>query len=236
MDSNSTIANDIEDPELEEEGFEDDEYLEYRAISKMALFAIFFAIIAPAAFLWSQMVILPAASIILGWRALRAIKLHPDEIIGKLPAKIALTASSIVLVAASTWHIFDHYTEVPAGYERMTWKQLKPSEDNSSVPVSETALNSEGEQIFIEGYVYPNDTKTNLSAFVLVRDRGTCCFGGQPDPTDMMYVVLEDPLKINYSLRQRKLGGTFTIDRNAGQSVGKIKSMGFYRLKADYLK
>ena len=68
----------------------------------------------------------------------------------------------------------------------------------------------------------------------MVPDMGTCCFGGQPKPTDMIEVTLREPLKIEYTRRRRKLGGIFKVNpmpRKFGKLVGV-----YYRLEADYLK
>ena len=50
----------------------------------------------------------------------------------------------------------------------------------------------DGKKVFIKGYMYPSSQMTGIREFVLCRDNGTCCFGGQPRLTDMIRVKLKD--------------------------------------------
>ena len=74
--------------------------------------------------------------------------------------------------------------------------------DKSLLPIE-----LDGKQIFVKGYVHPGvSSVSKLKKFVLVPDMGTCCFGGDPAPTDMIEVTLEDPLTVDFALRRRGFG------------------------------
>lgn len=213
---------------------DDDGLIEYRSVSKSAVAALVLTCISVLAFNTPMFVILPLTSFLLGWVARSSIKKYPDELVGKLPATISVVASVVILIGSISTHVYIYMTEVPDGYTRITWKELQPTHPRK--PISDRSIELIKQKVFIKGYVYPNEQQTNLEAFVLVRDKGTCCFGGQPKDTDMMYVRLEGDLRINYSWRLRKLGGIFEIDELSTKRVGKLKGIGYYRLTADYLK
>ncbi len=91
----------------------------------------------------------------------------------------------------------------------------------------------EGKKIFIKGYIYPGREIEGIKTFLLVRDQGDCCFGGNPKITDRIQVTLTDPLRLTYRPRLHALAGVFHIKPttavNAGGGV-------FYQLDADYLQ
>jgi hypothetical protein len=60
-----------------------------------------------------------------------------------------------------------------------------------------------------------------VNHFILVPDMGTCCFGGQPKPTDMIEVFIpEGKERVAYSPRRIKLAGTFLLADRPIQSLG----------------
>jgi hypothetical protein len=68
-----------------------------------------------------------------------------------------------------------------------------------------------------------------------VPDMGTCCFGGQPKPTDMIEVyVPEGKPRVAYAPRRIKLAGTFMLADRPTQSLG-LKGV-WYHLRADLVK
>jgi hypothetical protein len=68
---------------------------------------------------------------------------------------------------------------------------------------------------------------------VLVRDRGDCCYGGNPKITDQIVVTLDSALRFDYDLRMLKLAGTFHV-RPPG-TPGALPGI-FYHLDADHLQ
>ncbi len=224
-DSPSTLVDD--DEEFAEE---------YRAVSRAAVAAALLTFVSLLAFNAAFFVFLPLTSLVLALLARANIRRYPDEYVGMLPANFAVAGSLLILIGSVGVHAYEYATEVPPNYERITWRDLQPDDSNAYRMISDEAENLDGKKVFIKGYVYPNNEQTNLKAFVLVRDKGTCCFGGTPKATDMIYVKLEGKLRVNYSWNQRKLAGIFSIDDAADRNVGKLQQIGKYRLKADHLK
>jgi hypothetical protein len=145
-----------------------------------------------------------------------------------------LVLGAILLFGGGAWNAYVYATEVPKGYTRISFGDLQPTADAPLLPFSPKALELNGKKVFVKGYVYPDGQQYNITHFVMVRDLGTCCFGGQPKLTHMMEVRLEHPLTINYAMRKRKLGGTLRVHTNL-KPVGKLGGVVF-QLDADYLR
>ncbi len=137
------------------------------------------------------------------------------------------------LVAGPGWLAYQQATEVPDGYQRVSYESLQPSPSSPGVPIPPEAYALEGKKIFIKGYVYPGREIQGIKTFLLVRDQGDCCFGGNPKITDRVQVTLSDPLRLTYRSRMFHLAGVFhvkpTTAVNAGGGV-------YYQLDADYLR
>ena len=131
-------------------------------------------------------------------------------------------------------HAYIYTTEVPEGYERISWYELRGEERR---PVNSFAMQIKDKPIFIKGYVHPGvDGFGEVKNFVLVPDMKTCCFGGQPKPWDMIEVTLaENCSNIKYSRRKRGLWGVFRVGPAAGQKIGTVQP-GFYQMTADDLR
>ena len=106
-------------------------------------------------------------------------------------------------------------TELPEGYERISYAELQPQEYDPPDKVPPDALALDGKRVFIKGYVYPGQRMEGITQFLLVRDQGTCCFGGNPKITDRIQVSLADPHGFAFSSGLFKMAGTFRIEREA---------------------
>lgn len=210
-----------------------DSYENYRTLSKLAVLSLFFGIVSIGTFLFSIFLIFSIVGLPMGLVAWRATRRSPDELSGKIPAIMGVFVCLLTLVGGLTMYSVIYATEVPEGFARISFERLKSSPYGPEIP-PEYALGLDGASIFVKGYVYPGPQKQNLKRFVLVPDLGTCCFGGQPKLTHMIEVVLEDPLKVNYSTRKRKLAGKIRVER----MPKPISGLGgvYYQLTANYVK
>jgi hypothetical protein len=206
----------------------------YRTVSKTAVISLLLSFLSITAFLATPLLAVPLLGFFMGLYAYRTIRRYPDELSGMIPALAGSTLCALLFLSALTVRSIIYATEVPEGYERISFEDLQPSRERREWPVSAKALSLDGKRVFVKGYVYPDGQQSGIKRFVLVRDLGTCCFGGQPKLTHMIEVTLEDPLRIEYALRKRKLGGILTVDTNLKpvSGVGGV----YFRLGADYLR
>jgi hypothetical protein len=157
----------------------------------------------------------PILGIILSSRALSQIRRLPEDYTGSGLAQGGLMLSTVFLVGGLGWGGYRYATEVPEGYERISFLAMKPSEiDQRGGRVIPSEIEKlAGEKVFIKGYMRPPSQRTNLSSFLLVRDDQQCCFGPLADVKyfDQMQVELVPPLKAEYSTGVYRIGGRLKI-------------------------
>lgn len=212
----------------------DNEYTQYRALSVSAIVTFILGVLSLAALLFTPLLVLSAIGMIVGLFAVLTCTKRRDELSGERFAKIGLTLSVFTLVVGSLWAAYVYVTEVPEGYQRISFFQLQPDE-RSRLPIPPEAVELNGKKVFVKGYIHPGlPTKKNIKTFVLVPDMGTCCFGGQPKLTDMIEVELEGDLRTDYNMVRRKLAGTLTVSPQK-KPVSGLDGV-YYRLSADYVR
>lgn len=211
-----------------EEGFEP-----YRAVSKAAVVSLILGVVSALGLLSTSFLLIGPVGFALGLLGWRSIARYPAELTGKPAAMIGMTLSAIFLIVGAAKHAHEYATEVPEGYERVTFRDLQPPK-KSPLPVPAEAVALDGKPIFIKGYLYPDDQQDNIQRFVLIPDMGTCCFGGQPKLTDMVEVTLDEPLVISYKVKKRKFTGTFKVDTKL-KPVEDLNGV-YYQLQANWFK
>lgn len=212
----------------------DDHFMPYRAVSKAAVTSLVLALISVAAIFSASMLVIPFAGLVSGLIGLMQIRRYPKELTGRAVAVIGTIISGLLLFGAAAIHGAVYMNEVPDGYIRISFSDLQPTEEYPYLPFSPKAAELNGKKVFIKGYVYPDGQQYGIKQFVLVRDLGTCCFGGQPKLTHMVQVTLRDPLQISYSMKRRRLMGTFHVD-GALKPVSGVNGV-YFQLDADNVK
>jgi hypothetical protein len=210
------------------------DYRPYRAVSKAAVVSLVLGVVSLSAWLTATTLFLPALGIVIGLIALGKIRRYPDELTGRAAALIGIAISGLTLLGGASLHGYVYATEVPEGYERISFAELQPDPKRPGEPLPRRAFELDGKRVFIKGYLYPDGQQYDIKRFVLIPDMGTCCFGGQPALTDMVEVTLRDPLRVEFARRKRKFAGTFEVD-------GRLKPVSglggvAYRLDADYVR
>lgn len=208
----------------------------YRAVSRSAVASV---VMLPLALLgliqtFAPLLVFAVFGLICAILALRSIARWPDEYSGRPLALIGAIFSGLLLVGGTAWHGYVYATEVPEGYERVSFYEFQQPQSAPDVP-SARALEFDGKDIFIKGYIHPSSGSGLLRRFILVPDLGTCCFGGQPRSTDMIEVTLTKGQKVRSGLTKRKLAGKFTINPYA-QKTPDFDNQIFYQLRVDEVR
>jgi len=186
----------------------------YRAVAGTAIAAAVAAALSPLAFFDWSLTVVPAVGIVLGAMAYRTIAQRPDVFIGRPLAIGAIVLSAVSLVAGLITLSRAYAAELPDGYERLNYGLLQPLPGDPSDAVPDTARTMDGRNVLLKGYIYPGKQQTGITQFLLVRDQGDCCFGGNPKITDRVLVQLKDPSHpkgIDFSSRLTKIAGRFVI-------------------------
>jgi hypothetical protein len=226
MSSNSIALKPVVDTEID---------VDYRSLSKAAVFSLILGILSVVAFVGEGLLILPVLGLICGITAMRSITRYPEELTGKAAAWIGIGLSLICLVGAASSHAYEYNTEVPDGFERLPFYALRPDPDHPEEAVPAEVMKLDGKKIFIKGYVHPSvKEKGAVKQFTLVGDMKECCFGGAPKVTDFVDVNIVGEDTIRYSWRLRKLAGVLRVDPMMARTNGLEGPC--YRLDAEIVK
>jgi hypothetical protein len=183
----------------------------YRALSGAAIAAGAVALVSPLVFFGWWLATVPVIGVVLAVIALRDIARRPTELTGKPLALAALVVAATSLVAGLTSLASEYAAELPEGFERLSYAMLQPAEGDLPTTVPDSARALEGRDVLLKGYIYPGKQQQGLVQFLLVRDQGDCCFGGNPKITDRVLVQLADPAGTEFSPRLTKVAGRFRV-------------------------
>lgn len=208
--------------------------VDYRAVSSLAVASVVIGLVSfVALFDWSLAVV-PAIGLVTGGVALVQIRSRPRELTGRGLARAGALLSLGFLVGGPGWLTYSYLTEVPEGYRRVSYDLLQPAEGEAEDAIPQSARDLDGQRVFLKGYVFPSQRQTSgIRKFILCRDNGECCFGGDPKLTDMILVTMQGGATIDYSARMFRVAGTFRVAQ--GESVEGLRGA-LYQLEADLAK
>lgn len=211
----------------------DDDY-GYRSVSRAAVLSVVFAILGLSSWFAPLLTLLSFTGLIFALIALRNLRLFPNELSGKPVAIIGALLSLAMVIVSPVRHTYIYYTELPDGYERISFSALKSPVGAPDVP-PETAMELNGKKVFLKGYIHPTSLASNASkSFILVPDWATCCFGQQPPLTHMIEVRLSGEKFASKSYRRHSLAGTLQV-RSFIKPIDGLQGV-FYELEADHFQ
>lgn len=174
---------------------------DYHPVPVLAPITLFLGVCAVAGLLGVPGLAIGLVGTITGLIATRQIRRSEGEFGGQMVAKGGLFLSALLFLSGSALHAYTYATEVPEGYERISfnWLAKEDLKLNAGEPqIAPAVAELDNKPIFIKGYMYPTRQETGLSEFVLVKDTGQCCFGGNPKITDMIVVKFKDGKTVNH--------------------------------------
>ncbi|HKD36120.1 MAG TPA: DUF4190 domain-containing protein [Pirellulales bacterium] len=200
---------------------------QYRALSSAAVSALVFGVLALTALFDYWLVVVPLVGVAWGLIALKQIRARPAELTGRSLAMVGLALSCVLLFAGPAWVYYDEMRQVPPGYQLISYDDLQPNPNvfGEVVPKSATDLN--GKKVYIKGFVLAGSRLDGISEFMLVRDAGTCCFGGNPKTTDKIAVKVATQGGAVYMKQMARVSGVFRVAPALGPS-GEV--LAYYHL------
>lgn len=195
-----------------EPGFED---FGYRPIPPLAPVSALLGVCALSGLLSPLGLVFGVFGLTLGFLGLRQIQRAEGDLGGGKIATLGTTLSAVLLLCGTGLHIYWYQTEVPDGYQRISFgadisKKGFVVEDGEVRP-DPTIEALEGKPLFVKGYMYPEQKLDGISTFILCRDNGQCCFGGQPKLTDMIKVTMTEGQAARYSDHMVSVAGVFRL-------------------------
>jgi hypothetical protein len=193
----------------------------YRSLSGAAIAAVCVAVLSPLAFLSWSLVAVPFMGLVLAGVALRDVSQRSEAVTGLGLARGAMAGSVVILAASITTHAITYVTELPEGFERVHYGMLQPLPGDPPTAIPETATSLNGKDVLLKGYMYPGSRQRGITEFVLCRDQGDCCFGGDPKLTDRVLVRIADPKHaLEYTQRLVKIAGRFRVEPAGAPELG----------------
>jgi hypothetical protein len=208
----------------------------YRPVPPLAPISLFLGICSLAGFAGIPCLAIGFVGGVIGMIALWQIRRATGELGGTVVAALGVVLSSGLFVAASGYHAYSYVTELPEGHQRVNFTELSKHEpifSEGKLHVDPEVAALDGQPIYIKGYMYPTRQQTGISEFVMVKDTGQCCFGGQPKLTDMIVVKFEDGLTVDHREQQLVgVGGIFRV--RAGVQSGVLTAI--YTLEGTHFR
>ncbi len=222
-----------------------DESIHYRALHTGAIVGLLlgllsvFTLLSAATTLEACLLVtpIPILGIFFSLRSLAKIRRESDQYTGKWLAVAGLALSTFFLVAGVGYGAYVYNTELPDGYERISFESLRPTEQQErggvAVPPEIQAL--AGKRIFIKGYIRPGSApvRTGIDRFLLVRDNNQCCFGdlSKVNYFDQMAVQITSSHRVEDTLRILRMGGILEINE---ENLALGPGYPVFTLRADY--
>ena len=214
---------------------EDGEFA-YRPITIWAPVSIFLGICGSAAMLTPIALSICLAAVLVALLGMWEIRRNEGEVGGKRLSQIGLSLGLLFLLGAGGMHGYEYATEVPEGYSRVSFNWLSNQGmvfENGIARPTEDVAKLDGQKIYIKGYMYPRQQRHGLKQFVLCKDNGDCCFGGQPKPTDMIAVEMQGGMSVE--LLEQQLVGVAGVFRASTQTTqGDLTAV--YKLEGTHFR
>lgn len=201
---------------------------DYRPVPVMAVVGCALGVLSVISLLGVTGIGIAALGLIISGISILRITLSQGALGGKRIALFGLAMSFVFLISGSATQAYFYRTEVPPGSQRVSFsadiskKGFVFEEGVSKVHPDVAAL--AGQDVFLKGFMYPTGQMSGLASFLLVKDSGTCCFGGQPALQDMIGVIMQPDDRgsqrtVDYYPGRVSVAGTFRLnDRYTGQN------------------
>jgi hypothetical protein len=234
------VSETVETLEMPQVAFDPADEFAYRPVPPLAPISLFLGICAVSGFLGIPCLAIAVVGMLMGAIALWQIRRSCGEMGGKVVASLGVGLSVALFFAASGYHAYAYVTELPEGYVRVSFPELSKfqpiiSEENGQQQVrfAPEVAALDGKPIYIKGYMFPTRQQFGISEFVLVKDTGQCCFGGQPKMTDMIIVRFENGMTVNH--REQQLVGVGGVFRASVPSQS-IAGAAIYTIEGTHFK
>jgi len=151
-------------------------------------------------------------------------------------ATLGVALSTFFLVSGVAYQSYVYANEVPEGYHRLNFSSdisAKGFVTKDGVQaVNPDVLELDKKNVFLKGYMYPTRDTEDLKSFILVKDNGQCCFGGQPDVKDMILVEMQGNKSADFYSGLVSVAGEFLAE--APTAAGELRPV--YQLKGDHFE
>lgn len=188
----------------------------YHPVPVLAVVGLVLAVISSTAlFVW---LLLPLCllALLLSGLGMWMIRRSDGSYGGTGVALSGMFLSLVFFMGGIAFQVYAYQTEVPAGYERISFvrdisdKRINTVDGKLTPPPDVAAF--DGKKIFLKGYIYQTKQTQGLHSFLFVKDNASCCFGANPEVWDRLGVVMDGDKTINYHAGKVAVAGTFRVN------------------------
>lgn len=196
--------------EMSSETFSQSHYggdeFQYRPMPILIPISLGFVFLSLLASLSDLLLVVPLVGIALSFTAYYQISRSAGQLSGSGMALGCLIAMLVMFTGFGALHLHSYATEVPSGFTRINFSKDISAKglgtNEGQMALHPDVLKLAEKPIYLKGYMYPFRETRNLKSFVLCKDSGQCCFGGQPKPTDMILINMTGGATVNYHDKQ----------------------------------
>jgi hypothetical protein len=196
---------------------------QYRPMPPLVAVSMGFVFLSLLAGLSDLLLIVPLVGVLLAFIAYYQISRSQGALGGTGLALSSLVVMLVMFVGFSALHLHSYATEIPEGFARINFNHDISQKGlqvlGSQMGIHEDVAKLADKPIYLKGYMYPYRETRGLSSFVLCKDSGECCFGGQPKPTDMILINMKGGKTVDYHDKMLiGVAGTFKIEPTFDES------------------
>jgi hypothetical protein len=214
---------------MTDRGYESQEFL-YRPIPLLVPISMGFVFVSFVAALLAELLFVPVIGAILALVALRQIRRSGGNLSGAGLAIASFCCLSLMTVGFASMHVYSFATEVPPGFERVSFaadiSKKGFSNEGGIVGIHPDVQRLVNQKVMIKGFMYPTKSMDGLKSFVLCRDNGVCCFGGQPNTADMILIHMTGETSARFQTGLVAVAGVFraepTVDETGLRPVYQL--------------
>jgi hypothetical protein len=221
------------------------EAIQYRALHTGAIVGLvlgvlsIFTLISAASTLEACLLVtpIPVLGMFVSLRSWAKIRRESDQYTGAPLALGGFALSLLFLVTGVGYGGYVYATEVPDGYERISFESLRPTEvqERGGVLIPPEVQALDGQRVFIKGYIRPGSApvRTGIERFLLVRDNNQCCFGdiSKVKYFDQLAVQITSSDRVEDTLQILRMGGILRIHP---ENLALGSGYPVFSLQADY--
>ena len=223
-------------------GLDDGHEFLYRPIPILVPISMGFVFLSLAAGMMPELLTIPAVGAALAFLAMRQIRQSRGNMSGAGLALGCLITQVAMAISFGLIHSYSYATEVPPGFERVNFTRDISNKGFVNLGgmqgIHPDVAGLVGKKVMVKGYMYPTKSNDGLTSFILCRDSGACCFGGQPKTTDMIQVQMAGNSTVRYRTGLVAVAGIFraepTVDETGLQPVYQLKCDHFGPAKTWY--
>lgn len=207
----------------------------YRQIPVLSPVSLVLGLASLVVFVTAFGIIIGSIGVIIGLICFLSTVRNREEIGGFKITVAGLILSAACVVYGSSKLAYDYSTEVPEGFRRISFtndiaeKGFKYEKGKGTWAIHPEVEELSGQKLFLKGFMYPTRQKEGITEFILAKDNGQCCFGGNPKVTDMILVRMKKPPKVDFTDRRVSVAGVFRTQRNSSEGLNQV-----YELTAEH--